>query len=169
MASKSPFKLITPTLDEMSPKVITLTPAKEIKMPKTARRDGFNLKTRDDTNMDQMGVVFTNTVAFKIVVSDTAETKNMKCKPNKTPRTKICERFFLKRFLIRGLRNKIRKIMRKMDAITRRQRAFEKTFKPSRRRKNMAPVPKSAPAVIPSKRAAFLFLFDRLSAPTSVL
>jgi len=34
---------------------------------------------------------------------------------------------------------------------------------------NMAAVPKSAPAVIPSKRAIFLFFFDRLSATARIL
>jgi len=47
-----------------------------------------------------------------------------------------------------------------IEAIIKRQRAMEKTFRPLKRRMNMAAVPKSAPAVIPSKRAIFLFLFD---------
>jgi hypothetical protein len=54
------------------------TPRKDVKMPAIAKREGFNLKMNDDTNIDQIAVVLTRTVAFRIVVSSAAETKRMK-------------------------------------------------------------------------------------------
>jgi hypothetical protein len=51
----------------------------------------------------------------------------------------------------------------KIEAITKRQRAIEKALRPLRKFMNMAAVPKSIPAVIPSKSAIFLFLFSNLS------
>ena len=54
----------------------------------------------------------------------------------------------------------------KIDANTKRQRAIEKDPRPLRRFMNMAAVPKSVPAVIPSKRAIFLFLLGNLSSTT---
>jgi hypothetical protein len=53
----------------------------------------------------------------------------------------------------------------KIEAITKRQRAIEKALRPLRKFMNMAAVPKSVPAVIPSKSAMFLFLLGKLSAP----
>jgi hypothetical protein len=46
--------------------------------PTTASRDGFILKRKVEMSTEKMGAVFTNTVAFKIVVSLTDETKRMK-------------------------------------------------------------------------------------------
>ncbi len=65
------------------------TPRKDSTMPNAAKRDGFNLKINEETNMDQIGVVFTKTVAFIMVVSKTAETNRMKCSPIRTPRSEI--------------------------------------------------------------------------------
>ncbi len=43
----------------------------------------------------------TRTVAFKIVVSFTADMKNMKCKPRKRLRTKRFPKFFLTRLKLK--------------------------------------------------------------------
>jgi len=50
----------------------------DIVKPKIARRDGLSLKTKLEMNVEKIGVVLTRTVAFRIVVSFTADTKNIK-------------------------------------------------------------------------------------------
>jgi hypothetical protein len=53
-------------------------PIKDITIPTIARREGFSLKNTLEISVEKMGVVLTKTVAFKIVVSLTAEKKEYK-------------------------------------------------------------------------------------------
>jgi len=55
----------------------------EIIRPTIARRDGLSLKRKLETNIENIGVVLTRTVAFRIVVSFTADMKNMKWRARK--------------------------------------------------------------------------------------
>lgn len=140
------------------------TPRKDNAMPKTARREGFNLKMKEETNMDHMGVVFTKTVAFIIVVSKTAETNNMKCKPKRIPRTEIRPKSFRNKLQLKDfLKGKIAAKM--SEAIIKRHKAMEKILMnpcPFRKVMNIAAVPKRAPAIEPSRRANLLLLFGRI-------
>jgi hypothetical protein len=135
------------------------TPKNEVKMPKTAKRDGFSWNIKDDTNIDQTAVVFTSTVAFKIVVSKTAETKRIKCKPRRKPRTRILGKFVLNKALGKGFFKAATRKARNNDAIIKRQRAIEKTLSPLSKRIKTAAVPKSAPPITPSASAVLLSLF----------
>jgi hypothetical protein len=55
----------------------------DIVKPKIARRDGLSLKMKLEMKIEKIGVVLTRTVAFRIVVSFTADMKNIKCKLRK--------------------------------------------------------------------------------------
>jgi len=61
-----------------------VTPRNETIRPKTAKREGFSPRIKTEISKDQIGVVFTKTVALIMVVSITADTKSTKCNPNKT-------------------------------------------------------------------------------------
>ena len=53
-------------------------PLKDITRPKRAKREGLILKKKLEISIEKMGVVLTSTVALSMVVSFTADTKNMK-------------------------------------------------------------------------------------------
>jgi len=108
--------------------------------------------------MDQIGVVLTKTVAFNIDVSKTAETKSMKCTPKRTPRIATRREAFRKKPKLKPRFQTKITMTRITDAITKRQKATEKTLNPDRTRMKIAAVPNKAPARTPSKRATFLLL-----------
>ena len=112
-----------------------------------------------------MDVVLTNTVALIMLVSKTAETNNMKCKPKRTPRTPIRPIWFrMGPQRIDFLKARIITTKTK-DAIIKRQNAIDKTLTPVRKRMNMAAVPKNVPAIAPSKRASLRLLLGTLRSP----
>lgn len=104
-----------------------------------------------------MGVVFTSTVAFSMLVFLTAETKKMKCTPRSIPSTKKC--LALPR--IRSILNFARALLKTRiartsmpDAIINRQIDMENGFM-SVRRIRIAAVPNNNPAASPSSRENF--------------
>ncbi len=134
-------------------------------MPNTAKRDGFNLKISEETNMDQIGVVFTSTVAFIMVVSKTAETNRMKCNPIRTPRSEMRRMSFRRRDQLKRLIEAKTTMVKMSEAITKRQKAMENPslMPPALRRfMKIAAVPNSAPATTPSRSATRLLLFGKL-------
>ncbi len=137
------------------------TPKKDRVMPNTAKREGFNLKTKEETNIDQIGVVFTNTVALIMVVSKTAETNSMKCRPKRIPKTETRRKSFRSRSQLKDLLETRIIMIRMSEAIIKRQKAIEKTLRPVRKRINMAAVPKRVPAVAPSRSATLLLLLGK--------
>lgn len=83
-----------------------LTPEKDVIKPKTARRVGFTPKSKAETIKDQIGAVFTNTVALSMVVSATAETKNTKCSPTRTPKKRTRRKFSFNKLKPKGFLKK---------------------------------------------------------------
>ena len=67
----------------MSEQAIMATPRNETIRPKKAKREGFSPGIKTEISKDQIGVVFTKTVALIIVVSITADAKSTKCNRNK--------------------------------------------------------------------------------------
>ena len=53
-------------------------PLKDIIRPNRARREGLILKRKLEISIEKIGAVLTSTVALSMVVSFTADTKNMK-------------------------------------------------------------------------------------------
>lgn len=103
-----------------------------------------------------MGVVFTSTVAFNMLVFLTAETKKMKCTPRSIPSTKKCLALPRSRSRLNCARTLLKTRMARtsmLDAIISRQIDMENGFM-SVRRIRMAAVPNSNPAVRPSSREA---------------
>jgi hypothetical protein len=131
---------------------------KDIVKPTIARRDGLSLKRKLEINMEKMGVVLTRTVAFRIVVSFTAEIKNIKCKPRKKLRMKRSFKFFFIRLKLNDFPRIINIIARVRQAIIKRQKAIENASRSCRNLMKMAAVPKRTPAVTPSVKASFLVL-----------
>lgn len=62
----------------MSDSAIIAAPAKAIIKPTRAFFEGFTLNMKDEMSIENIGVVFTRTVAFSIVVSFTADMKKTK-------------------------------------------------------------------------------------------
>jgi hypothetical protein len=137
---------------------MTDMPMKDIAKPKIAKRDGLSLKMKLETNVEKIGVVLTRTVAFKIVVSFTADTKKMKCRLRKKLRMKRSFEFLFTRSRLKGLLRAINSTAKATQAIISRQKAIENVSKPCRNLTKMAAVPKRTPAVIPSVKASFLVL-----------
>lgn len=105
-----------------------------------------------------MGVVFTSTVAFNMLVFLTAETKKMKCAPRSIPSTKKCLALPRIRSRLNCARALLKTRMTRTsmpDAIINRQIDMENGFM-SVRRIRMAAEPNSNPAVSPSSRENFL-------------
>ena len=133
-------------------------------MPNIAKRDGLSLKMSEETNMDQIGVVLTNTVAFIMVVSKTAETNRMKCDPIRTPRSEVRRMSFRRRDQLKRLIEAKMTTTKTSEATTNRQKAIENpSSKPPalRRFMKIAAVPNSAPATTPSRSATRLLLFGK--------
>ena len=130
----------------------------DIVKPKIARRDGLSLKRKLETNIEKIGVVLTRTVAFRIVVSFTADMKNIKCKLRKKLRMKSSFRFFLTRLRWKDFPRTINIIAKAKQAIINRQKAIENASKFCRNLMKMAAVPKRTPAAMPSVKASFLVL-----------
>jgi hypothetical protein len=137
----------------------------DIAKPKIAKRDGLSLKMKLDTNIEKIGVVLTRTVAFRIVVSFTADMKNIKCKPRKKLRIKRSFKFFLTRLKLNDFLRTINIVTKAKQAIINRQKAIENASKPCRNLMKIAAVPKRTPAVMPSVKANFLVLTSILNAP----
>ena len=130
----------------------------DIVKPKIAKRDGLMLKRKVETNTEKIGVVFTRTVAFRIVVSFTADMKNMKWRARKTLRMNSSFRFFLTTLKLKDFFRTINTMTRIRQAIIRRQKAIQNVSRFCRNLMKMAAVPKRTPAVMPSVRASFLVL-----------
>jgi hypothetical protein len=130
----------------------------DIVKPIIARRDGLILKRKFETNIEKIGVVLTRTVAFRIVVSFTADMKNIKCNPRKKLRMKRSFKFLFTRLKLKGFLRTINIIARAKQAIIKRQKAMENESKFGRNLMRIAAVPKRTPAVIPSVKASFLVL-----------
>jgi len=77
-----------------------------------------------ETNIEKMGLVLTRTVAFRIVVSFTADMKNMKWRLRKKLRMKSSFRFFLTRLKLKDFLKIIKITARVKLAIIRRQKAM---------------------------------------------
>lgn len=143
------------------------TPPIAMAIPKTAKREGLKLKRKDERNTEKIGVVLTRTVAFKIVVSFTADTNKMKCRPRKNPNNTSLFKFFQawpKPRVI--LKAKIIKD-KAAQAIIKRQKAIEKTSNVGKYLINMEAVPKRIPAAMPSNSVNFLVLTRVKSASPS--
>jgi hypothetical protein len=130
-------------------------PMNEIDTPKTACREGLSFNMKFDTKIEKMGVVFTRTVALRIVVSFTAEMKNTKWSPRKKLRIRSCLMFLLKMLKLNDFPDTINTAVSARLAITRRQKAIEKASRLSNRMKTDA-VPKRTPAIKPSVKACLL-------------
>jgi hypothetical protein len=126
--------------------------------PASASRLGLILNKKLETSIEKMGEVLTRTVAFRIVVSFTADTKNMKCKPRKKLRMRSSFAFFLTKTRLNGLLATISIAVRAKQAIMIRQKAIENASKPCRNLMKMAAVPKRMPAAMPSVKASSLVL-----------
>lgn len=115
------------------------------------------MKREVDISIVSTGVVFTNTVAFSIVVSLTDEMKKMKWDPKRTPNKKILPSSVLNGpNLIRCRRIKT-PVKRTSDAIPRRPNATENTLRPGKSLMNIEAVPKKNPASPPCSNATLLF------------
>ena len=129
-------------------------PLKDITRPNRAKREGLILKRKLEISIEKMGVVLTSTVALSMVVSFTADTKNMKWSPRKIPKIVKSLRFLAillnLRFFLIAARIKV-KIA---DAMTSRQKAIENVSSCFRKRMKMDAVPKRIPAVMPSVNAS---------------
>jgi len=136
----------------------------DIVKPKIARRDGLSLKMKLETNIEKMGDVLTRTVAFKIVVSFTADMKNIKCKLRKKLRIRISFKFFFTRLRLKDFPKTINIIAKVRQAIINRQKAIENASKFCRNLMKMAAVPNRTPAIMPSVKASFLVLTRILDA-----
>jgi hypothetical protein len=136
----------------------------DIVKPKIARRDGLSLKMKLETNIEKMGDVLTRTVAFKIVVSFTADMKNIKCKLRKKLRIRISFKFFFTRLRLKDFPKIINIIAKVRQAIINRQKAIENASKFCRNLMKMAAVPNRTPAIMPSVKASFLVLTRILDA-----
>jgi hypothetical protein len=128
----------------------------DIVKPRIARRDGFRLKKKAEMNVEKIGVVLTRTAAFRIVVSFTADMKNMKCKPRKKLRKTRSLKFLLTRLKLKDVLTKSNITPRTRQATVKRQKAIENESKFCRNLMKMAAVPNRTPAVMPSVRANFL-------------
>jgi 7-keto-8-aminopelargonate synthetase-like enzyme len=111
-----------------------------------------------EMSIEKMGVVLTRTVAFNIVVSFTADMKNMKCNPRKKPRTKRLIKFFLARLKLKDFLRTISITAKVKEAIIKRQKAMEKESRFCRNFMKIDAVPKRTPAVIPSVSTSLLVL-----------
>jgi hypothetical protein len=136
------------------------TPTKEIIMPAVEKRDGLSLRNKAEITMEKIGVVLTRTVAFRIVVSFTADTKRVKCKPRNTLRTKRPIMFFLTRLKLKGFLNNTNTAAKARQAIIKRQKTIDNVSKLGINLMKIAAVPNKTPAVTPSARASFLVLTD---------
>jgi len=125
-------------------------------IPKAARREGFKPKRKDEKNIEKIGVVLTRTVAFKIVVSFTADMKNMKCKPRKNPRKTSFFKFFQAWPKPRDILKAIIITTRTAQAIIKRQKAIEKTSNVGKNLMKMDAVPNRIPAATPSNNVNLL-------------
>jgi hypothetical protein len=130
----------------------------DIVKPKIARRDGLSLKIKLETNIEKIGVVLTRTVAFRIVVSFTANMKKIKCKLRKKLRKKMSFKFFFTRSKLKDFPETNNIVVKARQAIINRQKAMENASKFCRNLMKMAAVPKRTPAVMPSVKASFLVL-----------
>jgi hypothetical protein len=128
----------------------------DIVKPKTARRAGLRLNRKLDTNIEKIGVVLTKTVAFSIVVSFTAETKKMKCKPRKKLRIARSLKFLLTSTKLKDFLRTISIMARAKEATIKRQKAIEKASKYGRILMKIEAVPNRTPADTPSINANFL-------------
>jgi len=134
------------------------TPMKEMVKPIIATLDGFSLKMKLETNIEKIGVVLTRTVAFRMVVSLTADMKNMKCKPRKKLRIIKSFIFFRRMPWLNDFLRTSEIMASTRQAIIRRQKAMENASTLWRNLMKIAAVPKRMPAIIPSVRASFLVL-----------
>jgi hypothetical protein len=131
-------------------------------------RDGLSLKTKLEIRTEKIGVVLTRTVALSIVVSFTADTKNMKCRPRKKLRTMRSLKFLRTRSRLNGFRKASSIKAKARHATIKRQKAIENESTYCRNLMKMAAVPKRIPAMIPSVRANFLVLVCILTPLTAV-
>ena len=151
----------------VSAKAITHMPMNEIVRPIMARLEGLMLKRKLEMNTEKIGVVFTRIVAFRIVVSFTADTKNMKWRLSKKLRMRSSFRFFFTRFKLSDFPRTISITARVRQAIIRRQKAIWNVSMFCRNLMKMAAVPKRIPAVMPSVKASF-FVLTLIWTPFSV-
>jgi hypothetical protein len=129
-------------------------------MPAVEKRDGLSLRSKTETTIEKIGVVLTRTVAFRIVVSFTADTNSVKCKPRNTLRTKRPIMFFLTRLKLKGLLNSTNTATRATQAIIKRQKTIDNVSTFGINLMKIAAVPNRTPAIMPSVRASFLVLTD---------
>lgn len=159
MASMSPFRVGAKFFAlsvVTSAYVITHAPINDMVRPKIAIRDGLSLNMKLETSMEKIGVVLTRTVAFRMVVSFTADAKNMKWRPMNVPRISRLFRFSLTSFELNFFFNTINIVARPAQAIMRRQKTIEKASMFGRSLMRIAAVPNKIPAIAPSVNASFL-------------
>lgn len=119
------------------------------------------MKSKVEMSTEKIGAVFTKTVAFRIVVSITADTKRMKWSPIRTPKREIHLMFA---FTIPKLKDCFKTgviAIKVAEAIMRRQKAMEETLRPLRSLMKIAAVPNSIPAMEPSVKDFLLLLSGR--------
>jgi len=109
-----------------------------------------------EINIEKIGVVLTRTVAFSIVVSFTADMKNMKCNPRKKLRANKLIKFFFTRLKLKDFLQTTNITVKDRQAIIKRQKAIENESKSLRNFMKIAAVPKRNPAVMPSIKDSFL-------------
>ena len=135
---------------------MTITPKKEIARPYRATFDGLILNMMLETTIAMTGVVLTRTVAFKMLVDLTDETKRTKWEPNRRPSNEILLRLALRAFNLKGIRSEADRIIRRIDATISRPIAIDKAFNAGRSLMKTAADPKKKPAHRPSSMAVLL-------------